>query len=77
MAKVLYILDLYAQPFPLRFKKHKTYKSKIGLLIGSLSLTIFIYLFAKGLYKIFSRKSFYIYEETKYIKSPKTVRRPR
>ena len=72
MAKVLYILDLYAQPFPLRFKKHKTYKSKIGLLIGSLSLTIFIYLFAKGLYKIFSRKSFYIYEETKYIKSPKT-----
>ena len=72
MPKILYILDLYAQPFPLRFKKHKTYKSKIGLIIGILSLIVYIYFFIKGIYKIFTRDSFYIVEETQYIKSPKT-----
>ncbi len=73
MPKILYILDLYAQPFPLLFKKHKTYKSKLGLIIGIFSLSFFIYFFIRRIYNIFLRTSFYIVEETRYVNSPKTT----
>jgi hypothetical protein len=72
MSKVIYIFDLYAQPFPLRFKKAKKYKSKVGLILGILSLMSFLFFIIRGFLTIFNRKSFSIVEETKYLAHPIT-----
>jgi len=72
MSQVIYIFDLYAQPFPLRFKKEKKYKSKVGLIIGILSLISFIFFIGRGFLTIFNRKTFTIVEETKYLSHPIT-----
>ena len=72
MSKVIYIFDLYAQPFPLRFKKEKKYKSKVGLIIGLLSFMSFVFFIIRGFLTIFNRKSFTIVEETKYLSHPIT-----
>ena len=72
MSEIIYILDLYSQPFPLRYKKEEKYKSKVGLILGILSLLSFIFFIIRGFLTIFYRKSFTIVEETKYLSHPVT-----
>ena len=67
-----YNFDLYAQTFPLRFKKEKSYKSRIGLSFAIISIIIFVTLLIKGLITIFNRENFSIVEEIKYVDLPKT-----
>jgi hypothetical protein len=69
--KFWYIFDLYAPPFPLRFKK-KLYKSKIGFSLGIISILFFIYFFIDGIILILKRKNISVVEETKYTNHPKT-----
>ena len=70
--KFWYIFDLYAPPFPLRFKKKKLYKSKIGFSLGIISILFFIYFFIDGIILILKRKNISVVEETKYTNHPKT-----
>jgi hypothetical protein len=56
MSEIIYILDLYSQPFPLRYKKEEKYKSKVGLILGILSLLSFIFFIIRGFLTIFYRK---------------------
>ena len=72
MSEIIYILDLYSQPFPLRYKKEEKYKSKVGLILGILSLLSFIFFIIRGFLTIFYRKSFTIVEEIKYLTHPVT-----
>ena len=72
MSEIFYVFDLYAQPFPLRYKKEEKYKSKVGLIFGIFSLMSFIFFMIRGFLIIFYRKSFTIVEETKYLSHPKT-----
>ena len=66
-----YKFDLYAPPFPLRFKKERRYKSKIGLTLGLLSIIVFISIFINGIVTILERSSFSIVQETLYANHPK------
>jgi len=61
-----YKFDLYAPSFPLRFKKERRYKSKIGFILGVLSILVFIYIFINGILTILEKNSFSIVQETLY-----------
>ena len=66
-----YKFDLYAPPFPLRFKKERRYKSKLGLTLGVLSIIVFISVFINEILTVFARTSFSIVQETLYANHPK------
>ncbi len=72
LLKLLYKLDLYAPPFPLRFKKKRNYKSKIGMILGIFTIILFFYFFLDGIFSIISRETYFIVEESNYINNPKT-----
>ena len=69
---LLYKLDLYAPPFPLRFQKKRNYKSKIGIIFGLFTIFLFFYFFLNGTLLIMSRTQYFIVEESNYIYKPKT-----
>ena len=72
LLNLLYKLDLYAPPFPLRFQKKRNYKSKIGMTLGIFTILLFLYFFLDGIFSIISRKTYFIIEESNYINNPKT-----